>query len=139
MSRSEAYSGRAGLLLLAVGVFAIAKWVVAGGPTNVTAAVFCLVGSLAAFVLAWRWSWSEVEAGAASLGESRGRPRMFPIADYDDLWEDEILPLLQELDDDELEDVRRHEMSRSARSNVVNEIQTLLVRRRVPRRGLTRR
>ncbi|HUQ39919.1 MAG TPA: hypothetical protein VM030_07160 [Acidimicrobiales bacterium] len=51
---------------------------------------------------------------------------LFPIEDYDDLKVSEILPLLGELEDDELEDVRRRERSGSARATILTRIDALL-------------
>ncbi len=50
----------------------------------------------------------------------------FPIEEYDDLRASEILPLLPELDDDELEMVRQRERSGSARSSIMHRIEALL-------------
>jgi hypothetical protein len=50
----------------------------------------------------------------------------FPIEDYDDLRASEILPLLPELDDDELVMVQERERSGAARSSVLNRIENLL-------------
>ena len=50
----------------------------------------------------------------------------FPIEDYDDLRASEILPLLPELDDDELGMVRARERSGSARSSILHRIEALL-------------
>jgi hypothetical protein len=50
----------------------------------------------------------------------------FPIEDYDDLRASEILPLLPELDDDELEMVQERESSGAARSSILRRIETLL-------------
>ncbi|MBI2168949.1 MAG: hypothetical protein HYU28_05550 [Actinobacteria bacterium] len=50
----------------------------------------------------------------------------FPIADYDDLKVGEIVPLLPELDDDELESVRAHEEGGKARATILGRIDELL-------------
>jgi len=50
----------------------------------------------------------------------------FPIEDYDDLQADEILPLLPELDDDELVMVRDRERSLAARPSILGRIDTQL-------------
>ncbi|MEJ7764734.1 MAG: hypothetical protein WKF86_04510 [Acidimicrobiales bacterium] len=50
----------------------------------------------------------------------------FPIEDYDDLRASQIIPLLPELEDDELEMVRGREVSGSARSSIVHRIDELL-------------
>lgn len=69
-------------------------------------------------------------AAAASVAE--GAPEAeweeeeFPIADYDELKVSEILPLLPELDDDELELVRRREEQGKARASILNRIDDLL-------------
>ena len=49
----------------------------------------------------------------------------FPIEDYDDLRASEILPLLPELDDDELEMVRERERSGAGRPSVLARIDEL--------------
>ncbi len=131
MSRSEANSARVGYLLLAVAGLAIALWILEGGSSYVTVALVCLVGSLASFMVAWKSSW-DADRGVG------GPPRIFPIADYDELWVSEILPMLSELDRDELEDVFRHERSRGARPSILHEIDALLAGSR-PARGRTRR
>ena len=53
----------------------------------------------------------------------------FPIADYDDLRVSEVLPLLPELDPDELELVRDRETSGKARASVLGRIDELLSER----------
>ena len=50
---------------------------------------------------------------------------LFPIAEYDDLRVAEILPLLPELDDDELEIVRAREVSTKNRGTILNRIDEL--------------
>ncbi|GAC1541149.1 MAG: hypothetical protein NVS3B12_28530 [Acidimicrobiales bacterium] len=50
---------------------------------------------------------------------------MFPIAEYDDLRVAEILPLLPELDADELEVVRNHEVATKARATILARIDEL--------------
>lgn len=62
---------------------------------------------------------AEVEPGEAEEVE-------FPIADYDDLKVSEIVPLLPELDDDELEDVREREAAGKGRTTVLGRIDELL-------------
>lgn len=59
----------------------------------------------------------------AALPEDDG---YFPIEDYDDLRASEILPLLPELDDDELEMVQERESSGAARSSILRRIEALL-------------
>ncbi len=49
----------------------------------------------------------------------------FPIEDYDDLRASEILPLLPELDDDELDMVRQRERSGSARASILQRLDSL--------------
>jgi hypothetical protein len=51
---------------------------------------------------------------------------VFPIEDYDDLRTAEILPLLEELDDDELEDVRDYEEDHRRRASILRRIDELL-------------
>lgn len=50
----------------------------------------------------------------------------FPIADYDDLKVSEIVPLLPELDDDELEEVREREAAGKGRTTVLGRVDELL-------------
>jgi len=50
----------------------------------------------------------------------------FPIEDYDDLRASEILPLLPELDDDELDMVRERERTGSARASILHRVDALL-------------
>jgi len=50
----------------------------------------------------------------------------FPIEDYDDLRASEILPLLPELEDDELEMVRSREQADMGRSSILHRIEALL-------------
>lgn len=59
----------------------------------------------------------------AALPEDDG---YFPIEDYDDLRASEILPLLPELDDDELEMVQERESNGAARSSILRRIEALL-------------
>lgn len=63
----------------------------------------------------------EEEEEAPAAGEDD-----FPIADYDDLRVAEILPLLSQLQPDELELVARHEEQLANRSTILNRIQRLL-------------
>lgn len=79
-------------------------------------------------------------AGASGGSEEAGAPRAttavtahavvddeeFPIADYDELRVSEILPLLSELDPDELEVVRAREESGKARASVLGRLDELL-------------
>ncbi|MGI8752599.1 MAG: hypothetical protein ACR2MN_09870 [Acidimicrobiales bacterium] len=51
---------------------------------------------------------------------------VFPIEDYDDLRVAEILPILVELEDDELIDVRDREAAGKARGTILRRIETLL-------------
>jgi hypothetical protein len=50
---------------------------------------------------------------------------LFPIADYDELKVGEIMPLLPELDDDELEQVRDREAAGQARGMILSRIERL--------------
>ena len=61
-----------------------------------------------------------VPAAARAVGED------FPIEDYDDLRVNDVLPLLDELDDDELVQVRQHEQAGRGRTTVLNRIAELL-------------
>jgi hypothetical protein len=47
---------------------------------------------------------------------------VFPIADYDELSVDQIVPLLSQLEDDELEDVKAREVAGQGRKTVITEI-----------------
>ena len=47
---------------------------------------------------------------------------VFPIADYDELSVDQIVPLLVQLEDDELEDVKAREAAGQGRKSVIAEI-----------------
>lgn len=51
---------------------------------------------------------------------------VFPIEDYDDLRVAEILPLLPELDPDELEEVREREAAGKARGTILRRVTSLL-------------
>jgi hypothetical protein len=60
--------------------------------------------------------------------EEWGDEVLFPIEDYDDLRVAEILPLLPQLEADELEDVRDREVNTKARATIVAKIDELLGR-----------
>lgn len=47
---------------------------------------------------------------------------VFPIADYDELSVDQIVPLLAQLEDDELEEVKEREAAGQGRKSVITEI-----------------
>ncbi|HEX4901962.1 MAG TPA: hypothetical protein VFV42_04075, partial [Acidimicrobiales bacterium] len=47
---------------------------------------------------------------------------LFPIADYDELTADQIIPLLSQLEDDELEDVKAREIAGQGRKSVITEL-----------------
>jgi len=66
------------------------------------------------------------EAEAVDDGEEAWADDEFPIADYDDLRVNEIVPLLPELDDDELELVREREEDGRARAGILDRIDDLL-------------
>jgi hypothetical protein len=51
---------------------------------------------------------------------------VFPIEEYDDLRVPEIMPLLPELDDDELETVRERELAGKQRASILSRIDELL-------------
>ena len=53
----------------------------------------------------------------------------FPIADYDELLVTEIVPLLSELEIDELEMVREREQSGKARSSIMRRVDALIAER----------
>ena len=63
---------------------------------------------------------------AVTVGALPDDDGYFPIEDYDDLRASEILPLLPELDDDELVMVQEREQSTAARSSILRRIETLL-------------
>jgi len=63
--------------------------------------------------------------GTDASPEAYAEADMFPIADYDDLRAAEILPLLRQLDPEELEVVRRREEAGAARSTVLKRINTI--------------
>jgi len=63
--------------------------------------------------------------GIDASPEAYAEADMFPIADYDDLRAAEILPLLRQLDPEELEVVRRREEAGAARSTVLKRINTI--------------
>ena len=58
--------------------------------------------------------------------EDWGDEVIFPIEDYDELRVGEILPLLPQLEPDELEDVRDREVSTKARATIVARIDELI-------------
>ncbi|HVM39730.1 MAG TPA: hypothetical protein VM618_02990, partial [Acidimicrobiia bacterium] len=63
---------------------------------------------------------------APSAMEPAGEELEFPIADYDELKVSEIVPLLPELDDDELDMVREREEDTKGRATILNRIDELL-------------
>ena len=73
---------------------------------------------------------SEASAGhweeQADWEEDWGDEVVFPIEDYDDLRVAEILPLLPQLEPDELEDVRDREHNTKARATIIARIDELL-------------
>ncbi|HUE61269.1 MAG TPA: hypothetical protein VMO88_17000, partial [Acidimicrobiales bacterium] len=73
---------------------------------------------------------SEASAGhweeEADWEEDWGDEVVFPIEDYDDLRVAEILPLLPQLEPDELEDVRDREHNTKARATIIARIDELL-------------
>jgi hypothetical protein len=69
---------------------------------------------------------AEVEVEIDDTGESAGDDELFPIADYEDLRVNQILPLLPELDDDELALVADRERSGAARASILGRIDELL-------------
>jgi hypothetical protein len=56
----------------------------------------------------------------------QGEDVIFPIAEYDDLRVNEIVPLLGQLDDDELQEVRDREAAGKGRITVLKRIDDLL-------------
>lgn len=73
------------------------------------------------------------EGGGARSGAGRpapgpaatGDPTVFPIDDYDDLSAPDLLPHLEPLSNDELEDVLRYERAHRSRATVINRIRQL--------------
>lgn len=61
-----------------------------------------------------------------SLSDEEDDGYLFPIADYDDLSVSQILPLLPQLELDELEDVRAREVAGADRSTLIAEIDRYL-------------
>src|SRR4051812_18731041 len=59
-------------------------------------------------------------------GDGGGGPVEFPIEDYDELKVSDILPLLPELDADELAEVRQREQQGKGRATVLNRIDGLM-------------
>ncbi|HSP02338.1 MAG TPA: hypothetical protein VLR27_02485 [Acidimicrobiales bacterium] len=57
-----------------------------------------------------------------SLSDDDDDGFVFPIADYDQLSVDQIVPLLAQLEDDELEDVKAREAAGQGRKSVIAEI-----------------
>ncbi len=68
----------------------------------------------------------EPAVAAAPVSASRDDDDLFPIEDYDDLRVGEILPLLDELEPDELEDVAARERSGAARASILDRINARL-------------
>jgi hypothetical protein len=64
-----------------------------------------------------------------SWDDDWGDEIVFPIADYDDLRVSEILPVLPELDPDELEEVRDRESAGRGRTTILDRIDDLLDRK----------
>jgi len=74
------------------------------------------------------WSGSDAASGVEGDGwaDDWGDEVIFPIEDYDDLRVGEIVPLLPELDPDELEEVRDRESAGKNRSTIQERIADLL-------------
>lgn len=72
--------------------------------------------------------WADEEGGTDDI-DDWGEDVVFPIADYDDLRVAEILPLLSQLDPDELRDVRDRELAGKARATVLDRIDDRLGRK----------
>ncbi|HEX3539439.1 MAG TPA: hypothetical protein VHT75_03260 [Acidimicrobiales bacterium] len=73
----------------------------------------------------------ETEADTGSWSD----PLPFPIEDYDELRVVEIISVLPELDDEELEEVRRYEQEQRGRAAIISRIDSLLERTAAPARG----
>jgi len=71
-------------------------------------------------------------APAAETSAAASDDDLFPIEDYDDLRVGEILPLLDELEPDELEDVADRERSGAARASILDRIDARLGRTTEP-------
>ena len=67
-----------------------------------------------------------VEVGAEPGGARPGFDAGFPIPDYDDRMVSEILPLLDDLDQEELAEVRARELAGAVRSAVLGRIEALI-------------
>lgn len=74
----------------------------------------------------WSERSEEAEAQAPAPAEPEPGELIFPIADYDELRVGEIVPLLPELDPDELEMVRERELAGKARATILSRIDALL-------------
>lgn len=70
---------------------------------------------------------------APAPAPGRRRRRAFPIEDYDTMRVREILPVLEDLDAEDLEVVRRHEVEGKNRSTVVRRADALLAELRAQR------
>ena len=75
--------------------------------------------------------WARGETDSALGADDWGDEVIFPIEDYDDLRVGEILPLLPELEPDELEEVRDRESAGKNRSTILNRIDELFGRQPV--------
>ena len=71
-------------------------------------------------------SWQPAAPQPVSVAALPEDDDYFPIEDYEDLRAGEILPLLPELDEDELEMVRGRERSGSARASILHRIDELV-------------
>ena len=78
--------------------------------------------------------WADERAGGAEddWAGDWGDEVVFPIEDYDDLRVAEILPLLGQLDPDELQEVRDRELAGKARATIIDRIDDRLGRAPAP-------
>ncbi|HEX2062855.1 MAG TPA: hypothetical protein VHE80_00375 [Acidimicrobiales bacterium] len=74
-----------------------------------------------------------VEPAAAPVATRRRRRRAFPIEGYDTMRVREVLPVLEDLDAEDLEVVRRHEVEGKNRTTVVRRADALLADLRAQR------
>jgi len=129
----------AGVVTLVIGIVSnTLGWVIASIALTVGAGVVLYgiirLGRRAEVMAAAAAGAEGVSTEAIGLPASAGRPARgatvaaagFPIADYDDLRVAEIVPLLPELDPEELKVVRERELSGKNRASVIARIDELV-------------
>ncbi|HLT15191.1 MAG TPA: hypothetical protein VK007_00695 [Acidimicrobiales bacterium] len=77
-----------------------------------------------------RRTGTDVDPLPGAAGDAEGSDAAFPIADYESLSAAQIRPLLDELDEEELAQVRAKEMSLGRRQSLIDEIDARLAARR---------